>query len=57
MQNPATTAAVDDLTVLRTPWGEWKIYRNFSAFRAALLEQSGVVMSIEIEQALMLAAT
>ena len=30
---------------------------NFSAFRAAQLEQSGIVMSIEIEQALLSAAT
>ena len=35
MRNPATTAAVDDLTVLRTPRGEWKICGNFYAFRAA----------------------
>ena len=32
-----TTAAVDDLTVLRTPRGEWKY---LCLFRAALLEQS-----------------
>ena len=27
-RNPATTAAVDDLTVLRTPRREWKICEN-----------------------------
>ena len=31
-RDPVTTAAVDDLTVLRTPRGEWKICGNFSAF-------------------------
>ena len=33
--DPATTAAVVDLTVLRTPREEWNICGNFSAFRAA----------------------
>ena len=34
-RNPATTAAVDDLTVLRTPTGEWKIW-DFSVFLGRL---------------------
>ena len=57
IQNPATTTAVDDLTVLRTPRGEWKIRGNYLPFRASQLEQSGILMSIKIDQALMLAAT
>ena len=36
-RDPATAAAFDDLTVLRTPRGEWKF---LCLFRAALLEQS-----------------
>ena len=34
-RDPATTAAVVDLTVLRTPREEWKTRGIFSAFRLA----------------------
>ena len=35
-RDSVTTAAIDDLTVLRTPRGEWKICGNFSAFSSGL---------------------
>ena len=55
-KDPATTATleVDDLTVLRTPREEWKNREISSSLRAALLEQSDVVMSTDTVQVLML---
>ena len=42
-RDPATTAAIDDLTVLRTPKREWK-YPCFGRLRLSLHSLNGIIV-------------